>query len=199
MIEKREKRPTGTVEIRAAAADEPKKIEGYAAIFNSPTSIGGWFMEQIAPGAFAGALSGDVRALFNHDENLVLGRTTNGTLQLAEDTRGLRYSIDPPDTQVARDLMTSIERGDVSQSSFAFICIRDEWDYSDDMAVRTVLECELFDVSPVTYPAYDDTAVGLRSLEAARAAGIITPRDFARIRSKRMALAQRQRGITARA
>ena len=110
----------GTVEARAQGEAVPM-IVGYAATFNQSAEIGGYFTEVIAPGAFADAIAkDDVRAVFNHDENLVLGRTKSGTLRLFEDAIGLRYEIDPPDTQTARDLIESMRRGDISQSSFAF-------------------------------------------------------------------------------
>lgn len=162
---------SGQVEMRAAQEGAPKQIAGYAAVFNSPTEIGNYFVEKIAPGAFTAAIGrDDVRALFNHDENIVLGRTTAGTLKLSEDDRGLAYEITPPDTTSARDLAVSITRGDVNQSSFCFRAIREEWDESGPLPVRTILEAELYDVSPVTFPAYDDTEVGCRSLAAAREA-----------------------------
>lgn len=165
---------TGPVEMRADA-DQPSRLVGYAALFSTPTEIAGAFREQIAPGAFADAVTrDDVRALFNHDANFVLGRNTAGTLTLSEDSRGLRYEIDPPDTQWARDLMVSVQRGDISQSSFAFEVIEEAWDYpTRDAALptRTILRAKLYDVSPVTYPAYESTTVSARSLEAAKGSG----------------------------
>src|SRR5688572_2866304 len=101
--------------------DKPNVLSGYAALFNTETVIGGMFREAVAPGAFRDAMGrDDVRALFNHDANIVLGRTGNGTVRLSEDAVGLRYEVDLPDTQAARDLMVSVRRGDISQSSFAF-------------------------------------------------------------------------------
>ena len=146
------------------------KIVGYAAVFNSPTTIGGWFREQIAPGAFTEAIEeDDVRALVDHDSSLVLGRNKSGTLALSEDDKGLRVEIDPPDTQLANDLKKLIERGDVTQMSFGFRAESEQWDDDDDdneLPLRTVLKARLFDVSVVTYPAYTDTEVAVRSLEA---------------------------------
>lgn len=150
-------------EIRADK--ESGKITGYAAVFNSLSGDLGGFREQIKPGAFANTLNADVRALWNHDANIVLGRTTAGTLTLREDNHGLAIEIDPPDTQQARDLMVSITRGDISQMSFGFYTKGDEWEKRDGENIRTLTEVELFDVSPVTYPAYTDTSVGLRSLD----------------------------------
>src|SRR5690606_29136668 len=103
-------------------------ISGHAAVFDTLSEPMWGFREKIAPGAFDDVLEDDVRALFNHDPNFILGRTRSGTLKIAVDMRGLQYEIDPPDTQPARDLIVSMERGDVSQSSFAFIVAEDDWD-----------------------------------------------------------------------
>jgi HK97 family phage prohead protease len=181
----REIRTAGQVEARAAAEGAARGLVGYAAVFDSPTEIAGYFVEKIAPGAFSKAIGrDDVRCLFNHSDNLVLGRTASGTLRLSEDAKGLRYECDPPNTAWANDLMELIGRGDVSQSSFAFRATREEWDETGDLPVRTVLECELFDVSPVTYPAYEDSEVGLRKvgekiLAEARSAGLVRPSAIA--------------------
>lgn len=161
-------------EFRAKTDETGKRfIEGYAAIFDSPTSMG-WYMEVIRSSAFTKTITeADVRCLFNHDPNFVLGRNKSGTLTLTVDEKGLKYRAELPDTQAARDLYTSIERGDVNQCSFAFRKIKDNWytdtfkgndglDYTRD--VRELLEVQLFDVSPVTYPAYQDTSVSARSL-----------------------------------
>lgn len=151
--------------------DAQRDIGGYAAVFNSPTVIAGYFREQVAPGAFSAAIKNcDVRALFNHDANFVIGRNTAKTLQLSEDDKGLLWRASPPPTQWARDLAASIKRGDISGCSFSFIPTVEEWDYSGAMPLRTVQECDLWDVSAVTYPAYDDTTVALRTLEQHRAA-----------------------------
>jgi HK97 family phage prohead protease len=151
--------------------DDGKRImRGHAAVFNSLSEDLGGFREQIQPGAFAEAVKNDdVRALFNHDPNLILGRSKAGTLRLFEDEQGLAIEIDPPDTQIARDLMVSMERGDISQMSFGF-SIRSggqSWSKAEDgKKVRTLTNLRLFDVSPVTYPAYTSTDVALRSLAA---------------------------------
>lgn len=147
------------------------KIEGYAARFNSDSEDMG-FIERIRPGAFKGALGrSDARALFNHDPNFVLGRMSAGTLELREDKKGLFMSVNPPDTQIVRDLvLTPIERRDITQQSFGFTVAEDSWEGLDtDRPTRTIESVrELFDVSPVTYPAYTDTEVALRRLEAAK-------------------------------
>lgn len=147
----------GDVEARAAEGGGGRTIVGYAAVFNSTTDIG-FFRERIAPGAFRAALArDDVRALVNHSDSRVLGRNKSGTLRLFEDERGLRYEIDAPDTQEARDLLVLMDRGDINQSSFAFVATSETWDETGDKPLRTVNEVRLFDVSVVTYPAYDDT------------------------------------------
>lgn len=152
-------------------ADKEPRIIGHAAVFDREADIGGWFLETVAPGAFRRAImEDDVRALFNHDPNFVLGRNRAGTLKLSEDDVGLAIDIAPPNTQFARDLVLSIERGDISQMSFGFYVRKEEWDETGDILKRRLLEVELFDVSPVTFPAYPQTDVGLRTLEAYRKA-----------------------------
>jgi HK97 family phage prohead protease len=154
-------------EVRAEPMDdgEGRKLVGYAALFNTPADIAGVFREQIAQGAFAETVEqDDVRALVNHDANMVLGRNKAGTLRMSEDKKGLRVEVDMPDTQMARDLGVSMERGDINQMSFGFIARRQEWDDGEEPPMRTINEAELFDVSVVTYPAYEETEVGLRSL-----------------------------------
>lgn len=157
---------TSPIEVRAS--DKGRTIGGYAAVFNSETDIGGYFREKIAPGAFAPALKGDVRALFDHDSAHVLGRTKSGTLRLSEDDKGLAVEIDLPDTQTARDLTASMERGDIDGMSFGFRVTKQEWDETQDPPLRTIQEVELLEVSVVTFPAYDDTEIALRDLESAR-------------------------------
>jgi HK97 family phage prohead protease len=122
------------------------------------------FRERIVPGAFAPALGkSDIRALLNHDPNFVLGRTKNGTLRVHEDETGLAVEIDPPETAWADDLLVSIGRGDISQMSFAFRVGEESWETVDGENIRTILSFdEIFDVSPVTYPAYQATDVSLR-------------------------------------
>ncbi len=156
------------VEVRTGEESEPPKIVGYAAVFNVPSVPIGLegFREIIRPGAFSKTIkTADVRALWNHDTNYVLGRTKTGTLKLAEDDHGLAIEIVPPNTQWARDLMESIRRGDVDQMSFGFQTVQDRWKTENGQTVRELLEVELFDVSPVTFPAYPQTSVTVRSAE----------------------------------
>jgi HK97 family phage prohead protease len=150
-------------ELRAIDGSIPK-IEGYAAIFDSLSEEMFGFREKIAKGAFADSIrKDDIRMLWNHDPNFVLGRTKARTLELSEDSKGLFYRGIPPNTQWARDLMESIKRGDVNQSSFGFIIQKESWDKNAKPCVRTLDEVQLFDVSPVTYPAYKNTEVYVRS------------------------------------
>jgi len=149
--------------------NKPPMITGYAAVFNS-LSVPLWgFREKIAPGAFAENLKTDpdVRALFNHDPNLILGRTKSKTLRLWEDDRGLKIENEPPSSPTGQNVLEAIRRGDIDQMSFAFRVPKggDDWDWSEDgdEDIRTLLKVELFDVSPVTYPAYPETSVGLRA------------------------------------
>jgi len=145
--------------------DEEPKIVGYAAMFNDPADETNGFIEKIAPGAFHNAIQkSDIRALINHNPEKILGRAKAGTLDLREDDKGLYYEIDPPKTTYAQDLMKSMSRGDIDQSSFGFTVAVEEWDDSGDVPVRTIVEVdELFDVSPVTFPWYENTESGLKS------------------------------------
>ena len=140
-----------------------KRIAGYGALFNVETYAVGNFSEKIAKGAFQKSIKhDDVRCLFNHDQNLVLGRVKSKTLTLQEDDKGLRYKVEPPETQWAKDLLVSIKRGDVSQNSFGFEIVKETWERrSNGMNVRVLEEVKLFDVSPVTFPAYSETSLWL--------------------------------------
>lgn len=165
--------PAGDIEVRVLDGDAGLyEMVGHAAVFGDLSEDLGFFeswYERIAEGAFASVLrkNPDVRCLFNHDSNYVLGRTSAGTLELDEDEVGLFYRCAVGDTSYGRDLRTLLERGDVTQSSFAFRVARhgDTWEEDDDgNLVRTIHQfSELYDVSPVTYPAYTTTDVGLAS------------------------------------
>lgn len=159
-------------EIELRQDGDAPRIEGYAVVWNSMSRDLGGFKEIIEPGAFGEALAGgpDVRALFNHDSNMVLGRTTNGSLALAEDAHGLRVSLSMPDTAYARDVYKLIERGDVNQMSFAFKPRKggETWATEDGQRVRRVRNSDIYDVSVVTYPAYEATSVAARALEMAQ-------------------------------
>lgn len=156
-------------ELRAGNRGGSPVLRGVAAVFNSMSDDLGGFRECIAPGAFRLAIaSSDVRALVNHDPNLVLGRTASGTLKLEETDEGLEFEVELPDTTYARDLMACMQRGDINQCSFAFSVGEDgqSWEHDGAMWTRTVnVVSRLYDVSPVTYPAYQDTSCAMRSLE----------------------------------
>lgn len=167
------------LEVRAKS-DGGYTLFGHAAVFHDLSENLGGFRERIDPGAFAKVLSGrpDTRALFNHDPNLVLARTTNGTLRMSEDEIGLHYEADVADTTYGRDLKVLLERGDVTQSSFAFRVAAggDEWleDQETGGLIRVISEfSQLFDVSPVTYPAYPTTDSGARTGSTVLEAGVI--------------------------
>lgn len=164
---------------------EPVRLVGYAAVFGERSEDLGGFVEVIQPGAFAGSLGGDVRALFNHSQNFILGRTKAKTLFLREDPRGLMVEILPPDTEQGRGVVEAIRRGDVDQMSFGFRTIKDAWDEEKPGKwVRTLLEVRLLDVSPVVFPAYPTTEIAVRSLDAHRAS-LATPPDFRRENERR--------------
>lgn len=162
---------TATQPLEVREEGDVRRLAGYAALFDTPAAVG-TFEERIATGAFTATLGrDDVRALFNHDPNLVLGRTSNGTLQLQEDSRGLRYEVTLPDTTWARDLWASVQRGDITQSSFAFAVEDEDWKRDRRPPQRILTAVRLFDVSPVTYPAYAQTTVSARA--EARAAELL--------------------------
>ncbi len=150
--------------------DESRRMIGHAAVFNQLSEDLGGYREQIAPGAFAEAIQkDDIRALWNHNADHPLGRNISKTLTLSEDARGLAIEILLPDTQVARDLAVSVERGDVNQMSFGFSVRPGGQDWAKDdsgQVVRTLKRVRLYDVSPVTFPAYPQTDVGLREMRA---------------------------------
>jgi HK97 family phage prohead protease len=160
-----------TVALEAREEGKQPIIQGYAALFDNETEIRGFFgsfRESIAPGAFAPSLSGGHRvvSLFNHDANMVLGSTSSGTMRLREDDRGLWIEVDPPDTQVGRDVVEYIRRGDVQGQSFMFEITREEWQFSEDPKVldkRVIQEVRLYEAGPVLFPAYPETSVGVRS------------------------------------
>lgn len=170
---RRETRFVFDAQLRTISGDEAPLISGYAAVFDKMSDeLPGGFREIIRPGTFTRTLKAgvDIRALVDHDPSKIIGRNKAGTLELTEDKTGLRVDIKPPDTQVGRDVVESLKRGDVDQMSFAFETVKDEWRTEDRLPIRELLDVDLFDVSVVTYPAYPDTSVGVRSLELFRAA-----------------------------
>ncbi len=156
------------MELRVTDGDNPKII-GYAAKFGKWSLDLGGFREKIRKGAFDEALEkSDVRALKNHDPNLLLGRMASGTLELKTNSVGLISEIDPPNTTTGKDTIEEIRRKDITGMSFSFTTAEDDWKYLEDGSVeRTIIKIgELFDVGPVTYPAYPDTSVAVRSMDA---------------------------------
>lgn len=153
------------VEARADG-DGKRTLVGYAIVYDSPTLIGDpdWgFTEIIAPGAADAAIKGDIRALVDHDTGRVIGRTKPGTLRLASDAKGVAVEIDVPDTTDGNDLWVSVQRGDISGMSFLFRALKQEWDDTTDPETRTVTELELYEVSAVAFPAYEDSELSTRS------------------------------------
>ena len=155
--------------------DESRHIEGYGSVFNSRSLDLGGFQEIIAPGAFDGVIErSDVKALLDHNaERGILARSRNGkgSLSLELDERGLKYSFDAPHTNLGDEVVEGLKRGDYSQSSFAFTVESDSWTKEEDGSyLRTINKIgNLYDVSIVANPAYTDTSVALRSLDAFKA------------------------------
>ncbi len=165
------------IELRADDENESglPSIRGYAAVFGQksepiPLPFGGTFREVIMPEAFDSALErgDDVRALVDHDPSKIIGRTKAGTLTLSVDSKGLRVKIDPPNTSVGRDIVENIRNGNVDGMSFGFDTLSDDWRMEDGEELRELRDLKLFDASPVTFPAYPQTDVAVRSLEAWR-------------------------------
>lgn len=142
-------------------------IEGYFSVFNRDYELWPGAVEQVAPGAFRETLGGDIRALANHDTRLVLGRTTTGTLTLREDDKGLFGTIKMNEQDSdAMNLYARVQRGDVSQCSFGFDILDEEFaERSDGSVLWTIRKVKLYEVSVVTFPAYVETAVSARKEE----------------------------------
>ncbi len=161
------------IEAREAGAAGGPLIEGYGAVYEERTTIQGWFDEwdeEIAAGAGAKTIAeGDIRSMFNHDTNQLLGRTTAGTLRLSEDQGGLRYSVDiNPDDPVAMGAHAKVMRRDVTGSSIWFRVLREEWtvateDNGMERDLRRILEYQLFETGPVTFPAFETTTAAARA------------------------------------
>ena len=140
-------------------------VVGYASVFNTLSNDLGNFKEIISPDAFEGRLNDDVRFLINH-EGLPLARTTNDTLKLTTDETGLRYEAKVANTSLGRDLLELMRNGTINQSSFAFVVDDDSWEVKDGVNIRTINKVSrLYDVSAVTYPAYEEASVALRSMD----------------------------------
>ena len=155
------------IESRGEGDEKTELITGYAAVFDKWSQDLGGFREKIKYGAFRKAIrDDDVRALKNHDPNFILGRNKSGTLHLEERKKGLYFEINPPDTPEVNSLKESIKRGDIDGNSFSFIPHEDGdvWDFDKSPAERTLTSVRLFDVGPVTFPAYPQTSVAVRDL-----------------------------------
>jgi HK97 family phage prohead protease len=166
---KREYRVFRAAEIRAS--NEGRRITGHAAVFDQLSEDLGGFREIVKRGAFSRCLKdgADVRCLFNHDSSQVLGRRKAGTLRIAEDSTGLGFDCDPPDTQAGHDVLQLVHRGDIDQCSFGFTVREQNW--REEMGpggmmetTRELVDVDLFDISPVTYAAYPQTSVSARAL-----------------------------------
>lgn len=152
-------------------ADKVPELIGHASVFNQETVIADWFdewREVVAPGAFRKTLKeADIRALWNHDPNIVLGRNKAGTLELSEDDIGLLTTIRPPDNEWGRPVLDAVRRGDVTGMSISFQVVREsvEWPDKDskELPKRTIKEAKLFDVGPVTFPAFEQTDISARA------------------------------------
>jgi Escherichia/Staphylococcus phage prohead protease len=156
---------------REVRADASKRtIRGYASVWNTLSENLGGFVERITPSAFSRCLNlnADVRCLVDHEPSKILGRSTAGTLRLSQDSTGLAIECDMPDTTLGNDTLESIRRGDLNQMSFGFICVDEDWSaLPDGTKLRTVSDADLFDVSVVTFPAYQSSSVGVaRSLRS---------------------------------
>lgn len=176
-------------EVRAAPEGGGLQFSGYAAKFDSLSEDLGGFREKIQRGAFADAIArDDVRCLLNHNPDHVLGRNRSGTLKLSEDEIGLKFEALAPDVQWARDLRTSVQRGDINQCSFSFFVDEERWEMkTDGPDERTLVKVHLYDVSIVTYPAYVSTEASVRSaseIYAARRRRGMNPIDLMRKRLK---------------
>lgn len=157
------------LEMQLEERDGKTKIVGHGAMYNVRSLDLGGFIEIVKPGAFKRSLEGgkEIKSFFNHDPNMVLGTTAAGTLSVFDDNAGLRYEIDPPETTYAKDLMVSMKRGDVKGSSFSFATISDNWYMDGGQLMRELIETELFELGPVTDPAYPASDSHVRNILAA--------------------------------
>lgn len=170
-------------EFRAAEDNGEKYIEGYFAVFGSIYELWPGATESVEPTAFDGALGDDIRALIDHETRLVIGRNKANTLELKIDSRGLwgKAKINQNDTD-AMNLYTRVERGDVDQCSFGFDILEEDTNYRDDGTIHwTIKKVKLYEVSVVTFPAYQDTSVSARK------------KDFDEIRARKIQAWKKER------
>jgi hypothetical protein len=155
--------------VRCFEKGEPvitRKLTGYATTFNCLSENRGGYCFTVVPGAFAASIvKDDVVALFNHSADMVLGRTSNGTLRLAEDAKGLKIEMDLPDTQFGRDMYTLVARGDVKQMSFGGTIVQEMLHSDPDLDVISIHEFKLWDISAVVFPAFEEgrTEIGVEA------------------------------------
>ena len=168
MMEKKVLRYLPFKEVTTRSEGEAKTVEGYFAVYGDVYELWPGATERIAPGAFTESISGDVRALYNHNDDLVLGRTSAGTLELREDSHGLwgKISINPNDAE-AMNAYARIERGDISGASFGFNIESEEADYREDGTIHWTITSvnPLYEVSPCAFPAYAATSIHARKDE----------------------------------
>jgi len=169
--ERRFSPPTERVELRAS--EQGQTIVGYAAVYYDGTpgteyDMGYGMVERMMPGAFDRAIrEDDVRSLFNHNPDQILGRNRAGTLIMTSDAKGLRYEVPPPTTAVGTDVLASVKRGDVTGSSIMFEALAVLWRKDGDRDIREIRDVRLWDVGPVTFPAYESTEAQVRARELA--------------------------------
>jgi len=180
------------VEVETRDDSEGMRLVGHAAVFDSESLDLGGFREVIRRGAFQKSLDeNDIRAFHNHNSDMVIGRTRAGTLRLSEDNEGLRAEIDLPDTSFARDLMISVQRGDITGMSFGFMVRQggqNIFEREDGSLLRELTDIDLIEVSSTPIPAYPATDIAQRSIDAFRASQKISETGFKRIQQKRKML-----------
>lgn len=159
-----EKRSLGISELRAEEESEVLKISGYFILFNEETELYDGIFEKVDPNALDKTLENDIRCLFNHDTGIVLGRSTNNTLSLLKDEKGLYCEVllNAKDSE-AINVYERVKRGDINQCSFGFNIVEEERNFEDDNMFVTIKELDLHEVSIVTFPAYPNTSVSARS------------------------------------
>jgi uncharacterized protein len=160
---------TNSFEIRSGGmlrATTAGTLKGYAAVFLSMSADLGGFVERILPGAFSKSLSSTepIRALYEHDNQRLLGNTRSGTLKLSEDHHGLAFELALPDTSYANDVRALVQRGDIAGCSFGFVVEQDDWRTHDGQVERDLIAVNLKEITITSNPAYQDTTVALRNL-----------------------------------
>lgn len=168
MARPKERRYLALDEVELRADGDGLELAGYGAVFNAETVIWDAWRESVEQGAYAKTIQeGDIRALFNHDPNIVLGRNQSGTLRLSEDDRGLLAHISAPDNEWGRPVRDAIQRRDVTGMSVMFEVVKFQWIRGDaetkELPRRIIKEARLYDVGPVTFPAFPQTSIAARS------------------------------------